>query len=157
MNWDDFLAPYKQAVEELKVKLRGMRAQFEREEVHSPIEFVTGRVKPVASILDKAESKAIPLEKVGEELQDIAGLRMMCQFVDDIKLVVHLLRMRNDFEIVEERDYISNKKNSGYRSYHVVIKYPVQPEDVSLLSQILETFKNWFQEVMDFFKGLFKF
>ena len=126
MNWDDFLAPYKQAVEELKVKLRGMRAQFEREEVHSPIEFVTGRVKPVASILDKAESKAIPLEKVGEELQDIAGLRMMCQFVDDIKLVVHLLRMRNDFEIVEERDYISNKKNSGYRSYHVVIKYPVQ-------------------------------
>ncbi len=126
MNWDDFLAPYKQAVEELKVKLRGMRSQFEREEVHSPIEFVTGRVKPVASILDKAESKAIPLEKVGEELQDIAGLRMMCQFVDDIKLVVHLLRKRNDFEIVEERDYISNKKNSGYRSYHVVIKYPVQ-------------------------------
>lgn len=126
MNWDDFLAPYKQAVEELKVKLRGMRSQFEREEVHSPIEFVTGRVKPVASILDKAEGKGIPLEKVGEELQDIAGLRMMCQFVDDIKLVVQLLRKRNDFEIVEERDYISNKKNSGYRSYHVVIKYPVQ-------------------------------
>ena len=126
MNWDDFLAPYKQAVEELKVKLRGMRAQFEREQVHSPIEFVTGRVKPVASILDKAESKGIPIDKLGEEIQDIAGLRMMCQFVDDIKIVVELLRSRNDFEIVEERDYISNKKNSGYRSYHVVLKYPVQ-------------------------------
>lgn len=126
MNWDDFLAPYKQAVEELKVKLRGMRNQFEREEAHSPIEFVTGRVKPVASILDKAESKGISIEKLGEELQDIAGLRMMCQFVDDIKVVVNLLRNRNDFEIIEERDYISNKKNSGYRSYHVVIKYPVQ-------------------------------
>ncbi len=126
MNWDDFLAPYKQAVEELKVKLRGMRAQFEREQVHSPIEFVTGRVKPVASILDKAESKGIPIDKLGEEIQDIAGLRMMCQFVDDIKVVVELLRARNDFEIIEERDYISNKKNSGYRSYHVVLKYPVQ-------------------------------
>lgn len=126
MNWDDFLAPYKQAVEELKVKLRGMRAQFEREQVHSPIEFVTGRVKPVASILDKAESKGIPIDKLGEEIQDIAGLRMMCQFVDDIKIVVELLRSRNDFEIIEERDYISNKKNSGYRSYHVVLKYPVQ-------------------------------
>ena len=44
MNWDDFLAPYKQAVEELKVKLKGMRTQFEREDVHSPIEFVTGRM-----------------------------------------------------------------------------------------------------------------
>lgn len=126
MNWDDFLAPYKQAVDELKIKLRGMRTQFEREEVHSPIEFVTGRVKPVASILDKAESKGISIEKLGDELQDIAGLRMMCQFVDDIKVVVELLRNRNDFEIIEERDYISHKKNSGYRSYHVVINYPVQ-------------------------------
>lgn len=126
MNWDDFLAPYKQAVEELKVKLKGMRTQFEREGIHSPIEFVTGRVKPVPSILDKAESKGIPIEKLGEDLQDIAGLRMMCQFVGDIKTVVQLLRNRNDFEIIEERDYISHNKASGYRSYHVVLKYPVQ-------------------------------
>ncbi|MGM9923949.1 MAG: GTP pyrophosphokinase family protein [Bacillus sp. (in: firmicutes)] len=126
MDWDNFLAPYKQAVEELKVKLKGMRTQFEREGVHSPIEFVTGRVKPVASILDKAENKGIPIEKLEEELQDIAGLRMMCQFVDDIKVVVQLLRNRNDFEIIEERDYISHNKASGYRSYHVVLNYPVQ-------------------------------
>ena len=126
LNWDDFLAPYKQAVEELKVKLKGMRKQFIREEVHSPIEFVTGRVKPIASILDKAESKGIPIDRLGDDVQDIAGLRMMCQFVDDIKIVVDLLRNRNDFEIVEERDYISHEKTSGYRSYHVVIKYPVQ-------------------------------
>ncbi|PLT30365.1 GTP pyrophosphokinase [Peribacillus deserti] len=125
-HWDEFLAPYKQAVEELKVKLKGMRSQFELENCHSPIEFVTGRVKPIASILDKANQKNIPLEKLGSELQDIAGLRMMCQFVDDIKKVVELLRKRNDFEIVEERNYISHKKKSGYRSYHVVIKYPVQ-------------------------------
>ncbi|MFS0782856.1 GTP pyrophosphokinase family protein [Bacillus sp. 1P06AnD] len=126
MNWDDFLAPYKQAVEELKVKLRGMRTQFERENVHSPIEFVTGRVKPVPSILDKAEKKGIAIDQLGAEVQDIAGLRMMCQFVDDIKTVVELLRNRNDFDIIEERDYISHEKSSGYRSYHVVIQYPVQ-------------------------------
>jgi len=126
VNWDDFLGPYKQAVEELKIKLKGMRTQFIREDVHSPIEFVTGRVKPIASILEKAETKAIPMDKIGEEIQDIAGLRMMCQFVDDIKYVVDLLKSRNDFEVVEERDYISQVKISGYRSYHVVIKYPVQ-------------------------------
>lgn len=97
-----------------------------RENIHSPIEFVTGRVKPIVSILDKASLKDIPIDKLGTEIQDIAGLRMMCQFVDDIEQVVELLRGRNDFEIVEERNYISHKKASGYRSYHVVIRYPVQ-------------------------------
>ncbi|WP_239256927.1 GTP pyrophosphokinase [Listeria ilorinensis] len=125
-HWEDFLAPYKQAVDELKVKLKGMRTQFQLENNHSPIEFVTGRVKPVASILDKAMQKNIPLDQLAEEMQDIAGLRMMCQFVDDIEIVVDLLRQRNDFRIVEERDYIANKKPSGYRSYHVVIEYPVE-------------------------------
>ncbi|MCA1039547.1 GTP pyrophosphokinase family protein [Bacillus infantis] len=125
-HWDQFLAPYKQAVEELKVKLKGMRGQFELDSSNSPIEFVTGRVKPIASILDKANQKGIPLDKLETEMQDIAGLRMMCQFVDDIKLVVEMLRRRNDFELIEERDYISHKKASGYRSYHVVIRYPVQ-------------------------------
>src|SRR3954452_14218870 len=103
-----------------------MRRQFQMETNHSPIEFVTGRVKPMASILDKAEHKGIPLDKLELEMQDIAGLRMMCQFVDDISRVVELLRKRNDFEIVEERNYISHKKASGYRSYHIVIRYPVQ-------------------------------
>ncbi|MDQ0268717.1 GTP pyrophosphokinase [Cytobacillus purgationiresistens] len=125
-HWDQFLGPYKQAVEELKVKLKGMRSQFESDPDHSPIEFVTGRVKPIASILDKANQKGVPLDRLEAEMQDIAGIRMMCQFVDDIMKVVELLRMRNDFEIVEERDYISHKKASGYRSYHVVIAYPVQ-------------------------------
>lgn len=125
-HWEQFLAPYSQAVEELKIKLKGMRKQFEMKSSHSPIEFVTGRVKPIASILDKANQKSIPLDQLETEMQDIAGVRMMCQFVDDIMKVVELLRKRNDFEIVEERDYISHKKVSGYRSYHVVIRYPVQ-------------------------------
>jgi len=126
VDWEEFLTPYKQAVDELKVKLKGMRTQFEKEHTHCPIEFVTGRVKPVASIIEKANIKGIPLDRLEAEMQDIAGLRMMCQFVDDIKLVVGLLRRRNDFRIVEEKDYISNKKPSGYRSYHVIIEYPVQ-------------------------------
>ncbi len=50
----------------------------------------------------------------------------MCQFVEDIHEVVRLLRNRNDMKIIEERDYITNKKESGYRSYHIVFEYPVQ-------------------------------
>lgn len=128
-DWETFLSPYKQAVDELKVKLKDIRRQYLLQTNYSPIEFVTGRVKPKASILDKAKQKGIPLHKIEEEMQDIAGIRMMCQFVDDISTVVQLLRKRNDFEVVEERNYISHKKSSGYRSYHIVIRYPIQTID----------------------------
>src|SRR5690606_3726653 len=118
MNWEAIIAPYAQVVEELKVKLKGMRRQFEYEARHSPIEFITGRVKPVQSILEKAEKRQIPLERIEEEIQDIAGVRVVCQFVDDIYTVVEMLRSRKDFSIIEEKDYISDKKASGYRSFH---------------------------------------
>ena len=61
-----------------------------------------------------------------QDMQDIAGVRIMCQFVEDIYEVVDLLRERSDMNILEERDYISNVKPSGYRSYHIVVEYPVQ-------------------------------
>ncbi|WP_246938586.1 GTP pyrophosphokinase [Bacillus pinisoli] len=125
-NWDVFLAPYVQAVDELKIKFKGIRSQFEQHSLTSPIEFVTGRVKPIPSILNKALSKNIELAKIEDEISDIAGVRMMCQFVEDITKVVELLKARMDFEVVEERDYISQKKESGYRSYHLVIRYPVE-------------------------------
>lgn len=126
MNWDIFLAPYAQAVDELKVKLKGMRRQFEYESEQSPIEFVTGRVKPKTNIIEKARRKGINPEHIEQQLQDIAGVRVVCQFVDDIYAVVEMMRNRHDFEIVEEKDYISRKKESGYRSYHVIINYPVE-------------------------------
>ena len=125
-NWEMFLSPYKQAVEELKIKLKGIREQYKMSSKHTPIEFVTARVKPVSSILDKAKRKNISLDRLEEEMQDLAGLRIVCQFVEDIYTVVELLRSRTDFEIVEETDYISEKKTSGYRSYHIGLRYPVQ-------------------------------
>jgi len=140
-QWDRFLEPYKQAVDELKIKFKGMRAQYEIENVHSPIEFVTGRVKPLASIYDKSLEKGVsfePSRKLAEELQDIAGLRIMCQFVDDIETVVKRLRERNDLRVIEEKDYISNNKESGYRSHHMIIEYPVQTVhgEIQILAEI---------------------
>ncbi len=130
-QWEIFLAPYQQAIDELKVKLKGLRKQYEVAEYNSPIEFVTGRVKPITSIIDKANKRGIPFDRLREEMYDIAGLRMMCQFVDDIDIVVDLLRQRQDFKVIEERDYISNTKQSGYRSYHVIIEYPIETLDGS--------------------------
>ena len=140
-QWNRFLEPYKQAVDELKVKLKGIRSQYELADIHTPVEFVTGRVKPLASIYDKTLEKEIPFvpsKELATELPDIAGLRIMCQFVDDIGAVVEILRQRNDLEIIEERDYISHKKASGYRSYHMIINYPVQTiqGEVTILAEI---------------------
>ena len=125
-DWQHFLLPYQQAVNELKVKLRGIRKQYQDETQHSPIEFVTGRVKPVDSIKEKMIRRHVQEDRLEQDMQDIAGLRIMCQFVEDIYQVVDLLRQRSDMTILEERDYISNAKPSGYRSYHIVIEYPVQ-------------------------------
>jgi len=125
MNWEQLLAPYKQVVEELEVKLKGMRAQFEQASRHSPIEFIKGRVKPIPSILEKARMKCIPLNELNE-MQDIAGVRVVCQFVDDIYAIIKSIRQRQDFTIIEEKDYISQEKESGYRSYHMIIEYPVE-------------------------------
>jgi putative GTP pyrophosphokinase len=125
-NWRHFLLPYQQAVDELKIKLRGMRKQFQDLNQHAPIEFVTGRVKPVDSIKEKMVRRHIEDDRLEKDMQDIAGLRIMCQFVEDIYQVVDLLRKRTDMQILEERDYITNAKPSGYRSYHIVIEYPVQ-------------------------------
>src|SRR5690625_2676448 len=126
MDWQGILAPYTQVVEELKVKLEGMRAQLEHESRHSPIESITGRVKPISSILEKAERKQHTLNRIEKAIQDIGGIRVVCQVVDDIYMVVDLLRKRKDLNIIEEKDYIFEKKVSGYRSFHQIIGYPVE-------------------------------
>ena len=125
-NWKKFLMPYEQAVSELNIKLRGMRKQYQQNNEHAPIEFVTGRVKPIDSIKEKMQRRYITEDLLEQDMQDIAGLRIMCQFVEDIHEIVGLLHQRTDMKIVEERDYVSNVKPSGYRSYHIVIEYPVQ-------------------------------
>ncbi len=128
-DWHGFLAPYRQAVEELKVKFKGIRTEFEEANLHSPIEFVTGRVKRPDSILRKAEFREVTdlnADNIESVIEDLGGIRIMCQFVEDIYQIVEILHQREDFDIIVERDYISHKKASGYRSYHIVIAYPIE-------------------------------
>ncbi|WP_461207078.1 GTP pyrophosphokinase [Clostridium sp. DL1XJH146] len=124
-QWKEFLIPYAQAVEELKVKFKSVRREYRKRNEISPIEFVTGRVKELSSMLEKANKLDIPLDKLEDEMEDIAGIRIMCQFVDDIYRVVEIVKDRKDMTVVYEKDYINNVKESGYRSYHMIIKYPV--------------------------------
>lgn len=124
-DWDTFLWPYAEAVRELKVKFRSLRQGFLTQGEHSPIEFVIGRVKTVDSIKEKMTRRVISPEVIETDMQDIAGIRIVTQFVDDIYRIVDLIHARDDMEVIEERDYIQNAKPSGYRSYHMVISYQV--------------------------------
>ncbi|WP_168119342.1 GTP pyrophosphokinase family protein [Paenibacillus sp. HB172176] len=125
-DWSLFLQPYEQAVEELKVKFKTMRLELKIREAYAPIEFVTGRVKRISSILEKAKRLGVATDQIDTGIEDIAGIRIMCQFVDDIHRVAELIRNRRDLQLVYEKDYITHYKESGYRSYHIIVKYGVQ-------------------------------
>ena len=125
-DWGKFLLPYDQAVEELKVKFKTLRTELKVREQFSPIEFVTGRVKRISSILEKARRLDVPMDQLETGIEDIAGIRLMTQFVQDIEWLADLIRERKDITVVYEKDYVNNKKESGYRSYHIIVEYPVQ-------------------------------
>ena len=134
--WRKTLEPYSLAVDELIVKFNHIKNEFDYDGEYSPIESVNGRVKRISSILEKAQRKHIELEDVESKLDDIAGVRIICRFVEDIDKVVEILRKRSDMKIVEEKDYITKSKKSGYRSYHLIIEYAV-PIIVITLAVIL--------------------
>jgi putative GTP pyrophosphokinase len=149
-DWEEFLDPYVQTVGELKIKLRGVRKQYLKKNLYSPIEFVTGRVKRLDSIIKKAHLRGYDEDKFSE-MEDIAGIRVMVQFVEDIYDVLALLKRRTDMCLVEERDYISNQKHSGYRSYHVIIHYTIDtmtgPKEVLAEIQIRTLAMNFWATI----------
>lgn len=127
IDWNKLLYPYEQVVAELELKLNSISEGFLRVGEYSPIESVSGRVKDVSSIIKKLNRKNIPRDRITEEIEDLAGLRVVCKFVEDIARIVILIRERDgrDLEIVTEKDYITNYKESGYRSYHIIVRYPI--------------------------------
>ncbi len=124
--WREILDPYVLAVDELVVKFNHIIDEYRKMGEYSPIEQVNGRVKTISSILEKAQKKQIPLNEIEEQVEDIAGIRIICQFVEDIQKVVEIISKRTDMRIKSEKDYISNRKESGYRSFHLIIIYTVQ-------------------------------
>lgn len=124
--WREILEPYALAVDELVLKFNHIIREYRNAGLYSPIEQVHGRLKKISSILEKVQRKKIKLESIEERIDDIAGIRVICQFVEDIDKVVELIYKREDMKVLREKDYIKNQKASGYRSYHVIIEYCVQ-------------------------------
>ncbi len=124
--WRSILCPYELAVKELVLKFEHIITEHRENDLYSPIEQVSGRVKSVSSILEKMQRKHIPMERMEEEVEDIAGVRIICQFEEDIETVASLIQKRMDMEIKSEKNYLKHMKQSGYRSYHLIIYYTVE-------------------------------
>lgn len=124
--WRSILCPYELAVKELTVKFEHIINEHRQNDLYSPIEQVSGRVKSVSSILEKMQRKHISIERMEEEVEDIAGIRIICQFEEDIETVASMIQKRSDMEIKSEKNYLKHMKQSGYRSYHLIIYYTVE-------------------------------
>ena len=124
--WRSILCPYELAVRELIVKFEHIISEHRENDLYSPIEQVSGRVKSVSSILEKMQRKHIPMERMEEEVEDIAGIRIICQFEEDIETVASLIQNRSDMTIKSEENYLKHVKQSGYRSLHLIIYYTVE-------------------------------
>ncbi|MGI6094291.1 MAG: GTP pyrophosphokinase [Lachnospiraceae bacterium] len=124
--WRELLTPYELAVRELIVKFNHLIKEHKEQDLYSPIEQVSGRVKSINSILEKMQRKRIPWEHLEEEVEDIAGIRIICQFYEDIEKVAEIIRHRSDMTVKSEKDYVTHMKESGYRSYHMIVSYQVE-------------------------------
>lgn len=118
---------YKCAMLEVRTKLDVLNTQLSLENDRNPFESISCRIKSVPSILEKLERKGLPLtsEAIEQNLNDVAGIRVICSFPDDIYVLADRLCSQDDIRLLEKKDYIKNPKPNGYRSLHLIVEIPI--------------------------------
>lgn len=118
---------YTCAIREVKTKLEVLNDELSVRNRRNPIEMIKSRVKRPMSIMEKLQRRGldITIESMVENLDDVAGIRVICSFVDDIYSVAEMLVSQDDVKVIAIKDYIKNPKPNGYRSYHMIIEIPV--------------------------------
>lgn len=118
---------YESAIREVKTKLEILDSEFRAKYAYNPIHHIEDRLKSPKSIFEKLRrnNKPFNVESAKENLHDIAGVRVICNYIDDIYVVADLLTAQDDVTLIKRKDYIANPKTNGYRSLHLVIKTPV--------------------------------
>lgn len=124
---DTLMSYYQCAIMEVETKFKVLNEEFSLEYDRNPIESIKTRVKSMDSLVKKIKRKNIPLTLTGieEGIKDIAGVRVICSFPDDIYMLADCLLKQDDVVLVEKKDYIQNPKPSGYRSLHLIIEVPI--------------------------------
>jgi len=123
-------ADYQCAAMEIETKFRVLDTRFSVEYDHNPIESIKMRLKSPESIIRKMEERGYPMtmESMVENVRDIAGIRVVCSFVDDIYRMADCLLEQDDITLIQRKDYIQNPKPNGYRSLHLIVQVPIFTE-----------------------------
>ena len=115
------------AIREVKTKLEVLNDDLAIKNQRNPIQMIKSRVKKPASIVEKLKRRGHPVSvnSIVEHLDDVAGVRVICSFVDDIYTIAEMLARQDDVNVLMVKDYIRSPKVNGYRSYHMIIEIPV--------------------------------
>ncbi|MDR3595697.1 MAG: GTP pyrophosphokinase family protein [Clostridium sp.] len=135
---NETLLIYRSAIKEVKTKLDILDDELKIKRKRNPIEYMKSRVKTPSSIMDKLRRKGLEMsiESAKKNLNDIAGIRVICSFVGDIYDIAKMLIRQDDITLIEEKDYISNPKPNGYRSLHLVVEVPIFFSDCAELVRV---------------------
>ena len=126
-QFQEAMMQYSCAIREFKTKLEVLNDELSMRNARNPIEMIKARVKKPKSIVEKLQRRGLPLsiESMESNLDDIAGVRVICSFVDDIYEISRMLERQDDVTIIAIKDYIKAPKENGYRSYHMIVEVPV--------------------------------
>ena len=118
---------YNSAIKEIKTKLEILDEEFQVKFDHNPIHHMEYRLKSPKSIVEKLEKKncEISTASIKQNLTDVAGVRVICNYIDDINRIADLLTQQDDITLIRRSDYIARPKANGYRSLHLVVTVPV--------------------------------
>ena len=118
---------YESAIREVKTKLEILDSEFRTKYAYNPIHHIESRLKSPQSLFEKMQRKGLPIntETVRNEIFDFAGVRVVCNYIEDIYTVAELLTSQDDVKVIKRKDYIEEPKSNGYRSLHLVIETPV--------------------------------
>lgn len=118
---------YRCASMEVETKFRVLNEEFSLQYDRNPIESIKTRIKSPESIIEKLKRKNLPVsvESIMKNLDDIAGIRVICSFPEDIYMMAEYLIKQDDITLIEKKDYIQQPKSSGYRSLHLIVEVPI--------------------------------
>ena len=128
-RYKELMAYYRCAMMEVETKFRVLSENFSLEDDRNPIEAIKTRMKSPESIRNKLESRNLPMtiESIEKNLNDVAGVRVICGFPGDIYRLAEAFLSQDDVELIERKDYIENPKRNGYRSLHLIVPPPIVP------------------------------
>ena len=151
--FDLLMSYYECAIMEIETKFRVLNHELSLEYDNNPIESIKTRVKSYDSILKKIRRKNIPLnlQAIEENLKDIAGIRVICSFPDDIYKLAESFLKQDDITLIERKDYIKNPKPSGYRSLHLIVQVPIFLQNEKKMVNVEVQFRTI---AMDFWASL---